>query len=273
MAKLQTDRFRVFPNQTFRLADIDPDDSGLDSDGKRGEIKDARDADLEHLRDLQTRLYAEGKRLLLIVLLATDTGGKDSTVRRIFSGVNPQGCRVASFGRPTEEELAHDFLWRIHRQIPSRGMIGIFNRSHYEDVTVPRVHGDIDDAEVLRRYDHIRAFESLLHDSGASILKFHLAISKDEQAERLQDRLDDPEKHWKFDPADLKDRQRWDDYQLAFEEVINATSTEYAPWHVVPANRKWFRDAVVARVIVQTLESMNPQYPPPLENLDQYTIH
>lgn len=272
MAAVNVERFRVFPNNRFHLTDIDANDSGLESDGERPDIEDRLNHDLSSLRDLQERLYAEGRRALLIVLLATDTGGKDSTIRRIFNGVNPQGCRVVSFGRPTEEELSHDFLWRVHQQIPPKGTIGIFNRSHYEDVTVPRVKGDIEHAEVLRRYEHIRAFESLLHDSGVTILKFHLSISRDEQAERLRDRLEKPDKHWKFDPSDLEDRDHWDDYQAAFEDAINATSTGHAPWFVVPANRKWFRDAVISRVIIQTLKRMDPQYPPPVADLNRYEI-
>lgn len=272
MAAVNVERFRVFPNNRFHLTDIDSNDSGLESDGERSEIEDRLKHNLHSLRDLQARLYAERERALLIILLATDTGGKDSTIRRIFSGVNPQGCRVVSFGRPTEEELSHDFLWRVHRHTPSRGLIGIFNRSHYEDVTVPRVKGDIDHDELLRRYEHIRNFESLLHDSGVTILKFHLSISKDEQAERLQDRLEDPGKHWKFDPSDIEDREHWAEYQTAFEDAVNATSTDHAPWFVVPANRKWFRDAVISRIIVQTLKRMDPQYPPPVENLDTYEV-
>lgn len=272
MAALNVERFRVAPDKRFRLKDINPNDSGLDSDGDRETIEAGLKHNLRSLRDLQERLYAESRRALLIILLATDTGGKDSTTRRIFSGVNPQGCQVVSFGRPTEEELAHDFLWRVHRQTPVRGKIGIFNRSHYEDVTVPRVKGDIKAGEVLRRYEHIRNFEELLHNSGVTILKFHLSISKDEQAERLRDRLENPDKHWKFDPSDLEDRARWSDYQSAFEDAINATSTRHAPWFVVPANRKWFRDAVIARVVTQTLKRMNPQFPPPVEDLEQYEV-
>lgn len=272
MAALTVDRFRVFPGEAFAFTDIDTNDSGLEREGSRQEIEDGSKHNLKRLNELQTRLYAEGQRALLIILLATDTGGKDSTTRRIFSGVNPQGCRVVSFGRPTEEELAHDFLWRVHQQAPRKGKIGIFNRSHYEDVTVPRVQGDIDRDELFRRYEHIRNFESLLHDSGVTIVKFHLSISKDEQAARLRDRLEQPDKHWKFDPSDLEDRERWDDYQAAFEEAVNATSTDHAPWYVVPANRKWFRDAVISQVIVRTLKTMDPRFPPPVENLDTYEI-
>jgi PPK2 family polyphosphate:nucleotide phosphotransferase len=206
------------------------------------------------------------------MLLAIDTGGKDSTVERIFSGLNPQGCNVSSLGAPTPEEQSHDYLWRIHQHVPAKGIIGIFNRSHYEDVTVPRVHRQIDRKTCERRYGHIRDFERMLVETGTTILKFHLRISKDEQAERLRDRLEDPTKHWKFDPSDLAERKRWDDYQQAFEDAIAATTTDHAPWYVVPANRKWYRDAIIARVIVDTLRSMNPQYPPPVADLSSYVV-
>ena len=271
MATLDIEQYRVWPGKDFALATIQPDPpKGLKDD--RDEIEAARDDDLEALRDLHERLYAERSRALLIVLMATDTGGKDSTIDRIFSGLNPQGCVVSSFGVPTDEEQAHDFLWRIHHRVPRRGQIGIFNRSHYEDVTVQRVHDWIDKPTCMRRYEHIREFEQLLVESGTAILKFHLRISKEEQAERLQDRLDDPTKHWKFNPSDLAERKRWDDYQQAFEDAIAATSTDEAPWYVVPANSKWYRDAVVARVIVERMRELDPQYPPPVEDIERYTV-
>jgi PPK2 family polyphosphate:nucleotide phosphotransferase len=272
MSTLNVERFKALPGERYHLTSIDSNDSGLDSDGSRADIEEATANDLSRMRVLQERLFAERRRALLIVLLATDSGGKDSTTRRIFSGVNPTGCTAVGFTRPTEQELRHDFLWRIHKHVPEHGNIGIFIRSHYEDVTVPRVSRAIDRDEVLRRYDHIRAFESLLIDSGVTIRKFHLSISRDEQAERLQGRLDDPSKHWKFDPADLEDRERWYDFQGAFEEAINATTTDDSPWYIVPANRKWFRDAVVARVVVETLEHMNPQYPGLVPGLDELEI-
>jgi PPK2 family polyphosphate:nucleotide phosphotransferase len=268
---LNVGRLRVRPGGRFHLRDIDPDVPDVVRD-LRADIEALQAETLTELRDLHDRLWAEQQRALLIVLLAIDTGGKDSTVNRIFTGINPQGCRVVNFGVPSTEERLHDFLWRVHYRVPRRGMIGIFNRSHYEDVTVVRVHGTIDQAEWERRYEHIRAFERLLHDSGTSILKFHLRISKDEQAKRLRERLEDPEKHWKFDPNDLRERERWSDHQAAFEDAINATSTDDAPWYVVPANNKWYRDAVVTRVIVERLREMNPQYPPPVEGLEQYTV-
>jgi PPK2 family polyphosphate:nucleotide phosphotransferase len=269
---VNVERFKVLPGQQFHLTSIDTNDSGQDGDGSRQEIEEQTRQDLEIVHALQERLYAEAKQALLIVLLATDTGGKDSTTARIFSGVSPSGCEVINFRKPTELEMMHDFLWRVHARVPRKGMIGIFNRSHYEDVTVPRVNGDIDRDELLRRYEHIKAFEQLLIDSGTTIRKFHLSISRDEQAQRLRDRLEDPSKHWKFDPQDLKDRERWFDYQAAFEEAINATSTEDAPWYVVPADRKWFRDAVISRVVVETLQQMNPQYPPGVPNIEDYKV-
>jgi PPK2 family polyphosphate:nucleotide phosphotransferase len=269
---IDVERFRVLPGVPFKLKAIDPDDRGLAGEGDREAIEVLRQQQREQLEELQHRLYAEEQRALLVILLATDTGGKDSTVRHVFEGVNPQGVSVVSFRAPSEEELAHDFLWRIHEHVPKRGWIGIFNRSHYEDVTVPWVHRSIDDHELEQRYQHIRAFEALLEDAGTHVVKFHLRISRTEQAERLNDRLNDPYKHWKFDPSDLQDRSLWDRYHEAFERALNATSTERSPWYVVPANRKWFRNSVVTQVIVHELERMNPQFPPPAHNLDQYNV-
>jgi PPK2 family polyphosphate:nucleotide phosphotransferase len=271
MVELDIEQYHVRPGTDFRLVSVDPE-AAQPWKPHRDEIVARRRADLAELRELHERLFAEGKQALLIVMLAVDAGGKDSTIDRIFSGLNPQGCVVSNFRAPTEDERAHDFLWRIHARVPRRGQIGIFNRSHYEDVTVPRVHGHIDRAEVKRRYAHILDFEDLLVESGTAVVKFHLRISKEEQAERLQERLDDPSKHWKFDPNDLAERKRWDEYQQAFEEAIDATSTDRAPWYVVPANSKWYRDAVVARVVVEQMRRLDPQYPPPVEGIERYTI-
>src|SRR4051794_11019004 len=219
MAKLNFEQYRVRPGNTFKLADVDPD-AAKEFKDDREKIEAAEEAELVELRELHNRLFAEGKQALLIVMMAIDAGGKDSTIDRIFSGLNPQGCVVSAFRAPTEEEAAHDFLWRIHKRAPRKGRIGIFNRSHYEDVTVQRVHRWIDMQTVKRRFEHIRDFESLLIESGTAVIKFHLRISKDEQAERQRDRLTDPAKHWKFDPQDLEERKLWDDYQQAFEEAI-----------------------------------------------------
>jgi PPK2 family polyphosphate:nucleotide phosphotransferase len=201
-----------------------------------------------------------------------DAGGKDGTIRSIMSGVNPQGVRVTSFKKPNEEELSHDFLWRIHQAVPARGMIGIFNRSHYEDVLIVRVHNLVPASVWQTRYDHINNFERLLIDSGGTILKFYLHISKEEQKERLQARLEQPHKRWKFNPDDLKERALWADYMHAFEAAFERCSTAVAPWHIVPANKKWYRNLVISETIVQTLASLNLNYPDPMAGLDDIVI-
>lgn len=211
---------------------------------------------------LQDRLWAEGARALLVVLQGIDTSGKDGTVRSVFNRCGPLGVSVTGFGRPTEEELAHDYLWRIHAAMPKRGMIGVFNRSHYEDVLVVKVRKLAPAEAVEQRYEQINAFEKHLTENGVAILKFMLHISKDEQGKRLQERLDDPAKHWKFNPGDLEDRALWDDYQQAYEAALDRCSTPHAPWRVVPADKKWRRNAIIASVVRATLERMNPQYPP-----------
>ncbi len=264
--------YRVDRPDAFRLRDYDPNDLGdltrEDKDAAKALVRMQR----KRIRALQERLYAEGAQSLLIVFQATDTGGKDSTIRRVLQGVNAAGVRVHSFKQPSAEELDHDFMWRYHDHAPRRGMIAIFNRSHYEDVLVVRVK-DLVPADVWkRRYDHINDFEQLLTESGTRVVKFFLNISKDEQKERLQDRLDDPEKHWKFSTGDLEERERWDDYQVAFEDAIRRCATTEAPWYVVPANRKWYRDLVVSTAVAETLESMNPQFPPAEEGLDEVVI-
>ena len=207
-----------------------------------------------------------------MVLQAIDTGGKDGTIRHVFDGTNPQGVKVASFKRPTPVELAHDFLWRVERQTPGNGEIAIFNRSHYEDVLVVRVHGLVPEERWRRRYDHINDFERRLADEGTTILKFFLHISKEEQRERLQARLDEPHKRWKFSRGDLKERALWDDYQAAYEAVLSRTSTEWAPWYVVPADRKWYRNLVISSALVDTLDTLDPQYPEPEEDLDGVVV-
>jgi PPK2 family polyphosphate:nucleotide phosphotransferase len=216
--------------------------------------------------------WADGRHRLLVVLQAMDTGGKDGTVKAVFRTMHPLGVRVASFKQPSEAERAHDYLWRVHAQVPADGEITIFNRSHYEDVLVVRVHDLVPRARWERRYDHIVDFERMLADEGTTIRKFFLHISEDEQAERLQARLDDPTKTWKFALGDLDERARWDDYQRAYEEALSRTSTEAAPWYVVPANRKWYRNEVIAQVLVETLESLDLRYPDPPPDLDQVRI-
>lgn len=242
------------------LTDLD----GSATPGLRGEREQAeRETEALRLRliDLQRRLFAEGRQSLLVVLQAMDTGGKDGTIRRVFSGVNPNGVRIAQFRAPSEAELAHDFLWRVHQQAPGRGEITIFNRSHYEDVLVVRVNELVPEPVWSGRFRHINNFEALLADAGTRIVKFYLHIDKDEQRERLQARLDDPDKHWKFDVNDLAQRKLWGRYMAAFEDVLRKTSTKQAPWFIIPANRKWFRDHAIMRILVDTLEKMDPQYP------------
>ena len=209
---------------------------------------------------------------MLIVVQAMDTGGKDGAIEHVFSGVNPQGCDVTSFKQPTHVEAAHDFLWRVHAAAPRQGMIGIFNRSHYEDVLVVRVHDLVPKHVWSKRYEHINRFEQLLTDSGTTVIKFFLHISKGEQKDRLQSRLDDPKKHWKFDPGDLKERAHWDDYQSAYEDVLRKCSTAAAPWYIVPSDHKWFRNWVISDTIVRTLRKLNPQYPPPADGLNLIRI-
>ncbi len=241
------------------LSKIDPDDIGVARD------KNSAVAQLEALREQiaeqQNKLYAEGKRSLLLVFQAMDTGGKDGAVKSLLTGVNPEGIAVTSFKVPSAEDLAHDFLWRIHQRTPARGMIGVWNRSHYEDVLVTRVHKLIDKATWETRYKDITAFEKLLVDSGTTILKFYLHIDLDEQKQRLQSRLDAPSKHWKFNEGDLKERALWHDYMEAYQDALAATSVEDAPWFVVPANKKWARNVAVAQIVLDTLKKMDPHYP------------
>ena len=253
--------FRVRPGSPFRLADRDPRDASALPERKKAEEGAAEDAlAIDHWQD---RLYAEGRRSVLVVLQGTDTSGKDGTVRKVFNATGPLGVSVTAFRRPSEEELAHDFLWRVHLACPRRGTIGIFNRSHYEDVLVAKVRSFAPLGEIERRYDQINAFEKMLVENGTTILKFMLHISKQEQGKRLQERLDDPRKHWKFDPGDLDDREHWDEFQAAYELMLNRCSTPWAPWFVIPADRKWARNAAIARIVRGTLEAMDPQYPVP----------
>ena len=254
----------------IRLRSIDPDDSrGLeDKESARAVLA----ADLDRLRELQHLLYADGRHALLIVLQAMDTGGKDGTIRHVMSGLNPAGCVVTSFKAPTSEELSHDYLWRIHRAVPARGMIGVFNRSHYEDVLVVRVHGLVAREEWKRRYRQINEFERTLTENGVRILKFYLHISRAEQARRLRERIEDRSKNWKFSQADLAERKRWSDYSAAFQDAINECTTPWAPWHVVPANRKWARDCLVARAMVDCLASLKLRYPKPKADFSKIVI-
>lgn len=253
------DAVRVKPGAKVKIAGIDTVGATLFEDKK-----DAEKLVAEHARAinaLQDRLFAERKRALLVVLQGIDTSGKDGTVRGVFNEAGPLGVNVTPFGKPTEEELAHDYLWRVHAAIPKKGFIGIFNRSHYEDVLVVKVRKFAPAEAIEQRYDQINAFEKLLVENGVTILKFTLHISKDEQKERLQERLDNPEKRWKWNASDLEDRKLWDDFQAAYETVLRRTSTEHAPWRVVPADKKWRRNAIIATIVRGTLEEMDPRYP------------
>lgn len=263
--------YRILPGSQVDLAAWDPDDRRAFEGGKK-EAKDLLDELNDELEELQELLYAEHKRRVLIVLQGMDTSGKDGTIRHVFDGVNPQGVQVASFKVPTPEELDHDYLWRVHKRTPGRGQMVIFNRSHYEDVLVVRVHNLVPEGVWRRRYDQINAFERLLAEEGTTILKFFLHINLEEQKERLQARLDNPHKQWKFNLKDLKERKLWPEYTKAYEAVLSKTSTEWAPWYVVPANRKWYRNLVVARVILQTLRDFEMQYPDPEDDLSGVVI-
>lgn len=259
-------QFLIQPGSRVDLSDHDP----ADSSGFKGGKKDAKAALPEIVReiaDFQRRLWAESSRSLLVILQALDTGGKDGTIRNVFRGVNPQGVKVIAFGVPTALERRHDFLWRVHQQTPERGGITVFNRSHYEDVLVVRVKELVPPPVWSRRYEHIRAFERLLTDAGTTIVKVYLNISKEEQRRRLQRRLDRPDKRWKFKKGDLEDRELWDAYVEAYEDAITETTVDHAPWYVIPADRKWYRNLAVASLVAKTLEEMDPQYPDPEEGL------
>ena len=214
------------------------------------------------MADLQDRLWAEAKRSVLIVLQGIDAAGKDGTIQKVMEAFNPQGCPVSSFKVPNSEELAHDFLWRIHKRVPGKGEIGIFNRSHYEDVLVVRVHGLVPKSVWSKRYDQINDFERILAESGTTIIKFFLSIDRDEQRQRFQERYDDPKKRWKFSMGDLEERKLWDEYQAAFDDMLSKTSTDWAPWYVIPANRNWLRNLAVSTIVADTLEGLKPAYPP-----------
>jgi len=222
--------------------------------------------------DLAYRLYAENRRAVLLVLQGMDTSGKDGTIRTVTTGVNPQSCQVMPFKQPSTEELDHDFLWRIHQAVPRRGNIGIFNRSHYEDVLVVRVHKLVPESQWRKRYEQINEFEELLVEGGITLLKCFLHIGKDEQRERLQSRLDEPDKRWKFNHADLEERKLWDDYQRAYEDALTRCNTAHAPWYIVPADRKWYRNLVVSQILREALEKLNPKFPPCAEGLEGVVV-
>ena len=265
------ERYKVTSGTSVDLSQWDPRDTGDFDGGKKDGQKEVGKLNKE-LEELQEMLYAEHKHKVLIVLQGMDTAGKDGVIRRVFEGVNPQGVKVASFKVPTAEELSRDYLWRIHKMVPGKGEIVIFNRSHYEDVLVVRVHGMVSPELCRRRYREIVDFERMLADNGTLILKFYLNISLEEQKERLQARLDDPQKIWKFNPGDLGERKLWPDYMQAYEEAIEATSTGFAPWYIIPSDRKWYRDLVIATLLVKSLKDFKMSFPPPEENLDGIVI-
>ena len=262
--------FRIKPGERVSLAEHDPADTRALSDKDSAKAQTLEDA--QAIDTLQDRLYAEGQRALLVILQGTDTSGKDGTIRNVFNATGPLGVSVTAFRAPSEEERAHDYLWRVHLACPGRGTIGIFNRSHYEEVLIARVKRFAPADEIEARYEQINAFEKMLVENGTTILKFMLHISKEEQRERLQKRLDDPKKRWKFQPSDLEDRLLWDEYQHAYEIMLERCSTPWAPWYVIPADLKWARNAVIASIVRETLEAMDPQYPKPKWNPQDFRV-
>lgn len=271
------DRYRIAEGSTVDLAEhptkVEIPYVGAEGwDGEKESGEERREDLAKRLRDLQLKYYADGRHRLLVVLQAMDTGGKDSTIRDVFGRMNPQGVKVASFGVPSNEELAHDYLWRIHPHVPAYGDITIFNRSHYEDVLVVRVDELVPEERWRRRYHHIREFERLLSDEGTTIVKFFINISKEEQSEQLSERLEDPTKHWKFEPGDLETRKKWDGYVAAYAEMITETSTAYAPWYVIPGDRRWFRKLAIAEIMVDLMEGLELEYPEAPPDVDRIVI-
>lgn len=254
-------KFRVTPGSCVRLKDYDPDFSDPDEKKKSSRKEVAKLQ--ERMDALQYQLYAEGKHSLLIILQAPDAGGKDGVIRHVIGSLNPQGCHVVGFKQPSAEELAHDFLWRIERRTPSRGEVVVFNRSHYEDVLIVRVHDLVPKNVWSERYEQINNFEQNLVANGTHILKFFLHISKEEQLERFKDRLDDPERHWKISEADYSERRYWADYEAAYEDVLSKCSTDDAPWFVIPSDHKWFRNLAISQIIVETMEKIGIEVPEP----------
>ena len=264
-------KYLVEPGTKVKLSEWDPNDTSEFSGGKEQAWMELGTLN-KRLEELQELLYAEHKHKVLIILQAMDTGGKDGAIEHVFEGVNPSGTRVANFKEPSEEERNHDYLWRVHKQVPANGEIVIFNRSHYEEVLVVRVHQLVPPEIWKPRYDQINAFERMLAANGTTILKFYLHIDKDEQKKRLQARLDDPDKRWKFRKGDLEDRKLWPDYMQAYEDLLNRTSTEAAPWVIVPANHKWYRDLVISGILIERLEKLKMKFPAPEEDLERIVI-
>lgn len=261
MAAKFSKELKVGAGEKVRLSKYDPEETLGWHKGHK--VESSLDEAVQKIDNLQYRLSAERKRALLIVLQGLDTAGKDGTIRHVMTGMNPQSCKVTSFKVPTAEEAAHDFLWRIHKAVPEQGEVGIFNRSHYEDVLVVRVHKLVPKEVWSKRYDEINRFESILAENGVRILKFFLHISKDEQRKRLLQRIDDPDRQWKISEADFHERKFWNDYTGAYEHALTKCNTDAAPWFIIPANKKWFRNLAVSHIIAETLEDMNPKFPAP----------
>ncbi len=264
------DRYRIADGTIVSLADYDPDDT---ADITKADAEALLAEEKAKLADLQYRLYAEGKRSLLTCLQGPDASGKDGAIRHVFSGINPQGCRVQSFKEPSHHELEHDFLWRVHRCAPESGQIMVFNRSHYEDVLIVRVRGLVPEEIWRGRYSQINGFEHMLLERGTKVVKFFLNISKDQQLKRFEKRLKDPTRHWKISEADYSEREQWDSYITAFEEALSRCSSQEAPWFVIPSNHKWARNVIMARILRECLEEMGPQFPEPTVNLEQIRMH
>ncbi len=267
--KIKPDDFRITPGSKVNLAKLP---TAAEQNISKQDGHEALRPMIKRLRELQEVLYAQGKHKVLVVFQAMDAGGKDSTIRNVIGPLNPQGVRVTSFKAPTPEELSRDYLWRIHRETPGKGMMRVFNRSHYEDVLIVRVKELVPRKVWSKRYEQINQFERLLYDEGTTIVKFFLHISKDYQKQRLQRRLDRPDKHWKFNPDDLAERARWNDYQVAFEDAISQCSPRHAPWYVVPAEHRPFRNLLVAQTLIDTLESLDMKYPEPTFDPAKITI-
>ena len=264
-----SEKFIVKPGKTVRLDKIDA--SFKDKHEDHAEVLGEIEKYSQRLRELQYLLYAENRQSLLIILQAMDAGGKDGTINHVLGNMNPQGTRVYGFKVPSAEEASHDFLWRIHQAAPHRGQVAIFNRSHYEDVLVSRVHNVVPKKVWSKRYDLINDFEKNLVDNGTHILKFYLHISEDEQLHRFKQRIDDPSRHWKISESDYQEREYWDDYTKAFEDALSRCSTKHAPWFVIPANHKWFRNLAVSQIVVETLESLKMEFPKPTVDIKEVT--
>ncbi len=262
--------FTIQPNEKVVLPNFQTGPSKTPYDKKSALKKIKKNA--EKMADMFRRLYAENERSILLVLQGMDTAGKDGTIRTVMRGVNPSSCQVVSFKRPSEEELEHDFLWRVHKSVPRRGNIGIFNRSHYEDVLIVRVHTLVPEKMWKKRYQQINNFEAMLTENGTTIVKCFLHISKDTQRQRLQARVDEPSSNWKFNPDDLSERKLWDEYQEAYTVALEKCSTQHAPWHIIPSDKKWYRSLVVSELLLETIQKMDPQFPPAAKEISQIVV-